>query len=78
MKDICLIFLKCFLFFLLGDIIVNVCGKDDKCDVDKVILFMVGMFFYKVSFIFIDKFCDERCLGENGCNIVEEFLSIVK
>ena len=75
---ICPTLSKCSSSPLSGDTTANACGKDDKCDVDKAIPLMVGMLFYKVSFTFIDKFCDERCSGENGCNITEEFSSIAK
>lgn len=69
-------FLGCFLLFYLS--IDNVCDVNNKCDKEKVILLMIGVFFYKVSFVFVDKFCSERCFESNGCNIEEEFVSIIK
>ena len=56
----------------------NACGKDDKCDFEKAIPLMIGVFFYKVSFAFVDRFCTGRCPGKNGCNMELEYKSIVK
>lgn len=39
---------------------------------------MVGLFLYKTSFAFVDKFCSGRCSGDSGCNMEDEFASIVK
>ena len=56
----------------------NACGQNNACDITKAIPLMVGVFFYKVSFAFVDRFCSERCTEDGGCNLEEEFASIAK
>ncbi|KAL9954679.1 hypothetical protein ACROYT_G042245 [Oculina patagonica] len=56
----------------------NACKEDNSCDIVRGIPLMVGLFLYKVSFAFVDKFCSGRCSGDSGCNMVDEFASIVK
>ena len=50
----------------------NACTEDNKCEVTKAIPLMVGLFFYKLIFAFVDKFCNERCARGNPCNNMEE------
>lgn len=50
----------------------NACTEDTRCDVNEAIPLMIGVFFYKVSFAFADKFCNERCADGNPCNNMEE------
>ena len=57
----------------------NACSEEgNKCDLDKAIPLMIGVLFYKISFVFIDRFCSERCSGDDGCNMEEEYAGIVK
>ena len=57
----------------------NACTEDNRCNVTLAIPMMIGVFFYKVSFAFVDKFCNERCADGNPCNNMEqEFARISK
>lgn len=57
----------------------NACSEEgNKCDLDKAIPLMIGVLFYKISFVFVDRFCSERCSGDGGCNMEEDYASIVK
>ena len=56
----------------------NACKEDNSCDIVRGIPLMVGLFLYKASFAFVDKFCSGRCSGDSGCNMEDEFASIVK
>ena len=73
-KDVCPTLSKCSPSFHSST--VNACGKNSKCDVEKAIPLMIGLFFYKVSFVFVDEFC--KCPGNKGCDMEEEFRSIAK
>ena len=73
-KDVCPTLSKCSPSFHSST--VNACGENSKCDVEKAIPLMIGLFFYKVSFVFVDEFC--KCPGNKGCDMEEEFRSIAK
>ena len=75
-KDVCPTLSECSRSFHSST--ANACKKDNKCDVEKAIPLMIGLLFYKVSFAFVDKFCSGRCPGDSGCNMKEEFASVVK
>lgn len=75
-RDVCPTVSKCSESFHSST--ANACREDNSCDVPQGIPLMVGLFLYKVSFAFVDKFCSGRCSGDGGCNIKEEYASIVK
>ena len=75
-KDVCPTLSQCSRSFHSST--ASACRNNNKCDVAKAIPLMIGLFFYKVSFAFVDKFCSGRCSGDNGCNMKEQFASIAK
>ena len=75
-KDVCPTLSQCSSSFHSST--TNACGQNSKCDVLKAIPLMIGLFFYKVSFAFADKFCPGRCSRNNGCNMVQKSTSIAK
>lgn len=76
-KDVCPTLPRCSSTFHSST--ANACGqKNTECDVNKAIPLMIGVFFYIVSFAFVDKFCSGKCSGDNGCNLEEEYASIAK
>ena len=57
----------------------NACGQNkSECDINKAIPLMIGVFFYKVSFAVLNRFCREKCT-DGGCKLTrEDFSSIAK
>lgn len=57
----------------------NACGQNkSECDINKAIPLMIGVFFYKVSFAVLNRFCRENCT-DGGCKLTrEDFSSIAK
>ena len=56
----------------------NACGQNNECDINKAIPLMIGVFFYKVSFAVLNRFCRENCT-DGGCKLTrEDFSSIAK
>ncbi|KAJ7393034.1 hypothetical protein OS493_008320 [Desmophyllum pertusum] len=75
-KDVCPTLSECSRSFHSST--ANACKEDNTCDVEKATPLMIGLLFYKVSFAFVDKFCSGRCPGDSGCNMEEEFASVVE
>lgn len=75
-RDVCPTVLECSRSFHSST--ANACREDNSCDVARGVPLMVGLFLYKVSFAFVDKFCSGRCSGDGGCNMKDEYASIVK
>ena len=75
-KDVCPTFSQCASSFHLST--ADACGENKRCDVTRAIPLMIGLFYYKVSFAFVDRFCPERCSADNGCNMEDTFASIAK
>ena len=76
-KDVCPTRYKCApSIFNSSD---NACGQNkSECDINKAIPLMIGVFFYKVSFAVLNRFCGEKCT-DGGCKLTrEDFSSIAK
>lgn len=75
-KNVCPTLSNCAISFHSSS--TNACGKNNKCDVEKAIPLMIGVIWYKITFAIVDKFCPDRCSGENGCDMQETLDSIAK
>lgn len=75
-KNVCPTLSNCAISFYSSS--TNACGDNNKCDVEKAIPLMIGVIWYKIIFAIVDKFCPDRCYGENGCNMQETLDSITK
>ena len=75
-KNVCPTLSNCAISFYSSS--TNACGENNKCDVEKAIPLMIGVIWYKIIFAIVDKFCPDRCSGENGCDMQETLDSIAK
>ena len=53
----------------------NACGQNGECDINRAIPLMIGVFFYKVSFAFVDKFCRKEVLAATWTKNLQALLN---
>lgn len=75
-KNVCPTLSNCATSFYSSP--TDACGENNKCDIEKAIPLMIGVIWYKIIFAIVDKFCPDKCSGENGCDMQETLDSIAK
>ncbi|KAK3737507.1 hypothetical protein QZH41_001647 [Actinostola sp. cb2023] len=60
----------------LGDKFTEACTKDHKCNLEKAIPMMAGMFWFKFSDWIAERMCPEKCLNKQ-CNFVDTYEKVI-